>query len=277
MQDFSYYHDSLNLRKLSSYNLQIHLSKSGIGYVISDPIRNQHVAVKKITFDNQEEELLLNFQNAIREDVYLNKHYKVVNFSFISKKNTLIPADLFDRKHLKDYFNYNFNKSANEEIHFNYIEKAKAYNVYSLPSVLVNFLVNHFPEIRLFHHTTPFIKLMFSEHSEKNAYDSIKISFQDDLMNIIIVRKGELIFFNDFNYHSAEDAVFYIMSVVKKLFISIPKSDFNIQGTIFRDDKLHKYLVKYIPNIKFIYKTDKEFPFKKVPVHLFANLLNYSE
>ena len=275
MQDFSYYHDSLNLRKLSSYYLQIQVSKLGIGYVISDPIRNQHIAIKKLTFENQDEELLINFQNAIKEDVYLNKHYKAVNFSFVSEKNTLIPADFFDKKHLKEYFKFNFIVSKEEEVHFNYIEKAKAYNVYSLPSVLVNFLVNHFPEIRLYHYTTPFIKFMFKEHSTENVFDSINISFQHNLMNVIIVKKGKLLFFNDFDYHTVEDAVFYLMNVIKKLLINTRKADVSIQGTVSKGDKLHKYLVKYIPNIIFITKTDKEFPFNKVPIHLFANLLNF--
>ena len=276
MQDFSYFQDSFNLRKLSSYYLQIQLCKFGIGYVITDPIRNQHIAIKKVTFENPEEELLVNFQNAIREDVYLNKHYKAVNFLMVSEKNTLIPADFFDKKHLKDYFKFNFILTKEEEVHFNYLEKAKAYNVYSMPSVLINFLVNHFPEIKLFHYTTPFIKSVFRDNeNSKSVFDIINISFQHDLMNLIVIKRGKLVFFNDFDYHAPEDAVFYIMSVMKKIFIDIHKSDFTVQGTIVEGDKLHNYLQKYIPEVKFISKSEKGFPFMKVPVHLFANMLNY--
>ncbi|MBN2891927.1 MAG: DUF3822 family protein [Bacteroidales bacterium] len=275
MQDFSYFHESFNLRKLSSYFLQIQLCKLGVGYVITDTIRNQHIAIKHKAFENPDENILTNFQNAVKEDVYLNKHYKTVNFLFISEKNSLIPADYFDKKHLKEYFKFNFILSEQEEVHFNYIEKAKAYNIYSIPSTLINFLVNHFPEIRLYHYTTPLIKSTFNDVGANNAFDTIRISIQNQLMNIVIVKNQKLIFFNDFDFHTEEDAVFYIMSVMKKLLVNLRRADVTIQGTIEKNGKLHKYLLKYIPEIKFHTKFDKEFPFSQIPNHIFANLLDF--
>lgn len=275
MKDFSYFHDSFNLRKLSSYFLQIQLSKFGIGYVITDAIRNQYIAVKNKVFENPDESLLLNFQNAVREDVYLNKHYKAVNFFYVSEKNTLIPSDYFDKKYLKDYFKFSFVLQKNDEVHFNYLEKTKAYNVFSMPSILINFLVNHFPEIRFYHYTTPFIKAAFKDiEGSKSVFDTVRVSFQHNLMNIVVIKNHKLMFFNDFDYNSEADAVFYIMNVIKKLFINLRRVDFSVQGTIMRGDKLHGYLKNYIPNIKFVDKFSKEFPFKEVPMHVYANLLN---
>lgn len=275
MENFSYFHDSFNLRKLSSYYLQIQLSKFGVSYVISDVIRNQHIAIKNKNFENPEEDILVNFQEAVKEDVYLNKHYKTVNFFFISEKNTLIPADYFDKKHLKTYFKFNFNLSSKEEVHFNYIEKAKAYNLYSVSSTMVNFLVNHFPEIRLFHYTTPLIKSAFNEAQGTKSVDNIRVSFQNNLLNVVLIRNDKLIFFNDFDYNTEEDAIFYIMSVMKKQQVKLKISRVTIQGTVKPSGKTHKYLLKYMPNVKFLTKFDMEFPFNQLSGHTFANLLDF--
>ncbi len=276
MQNFSYFNDSFNLKKISSYYLQLQLSKHSISYIITDTIRNQHIAIKNKLFENPDEDILVNFQNAIKEDVYLNKHYKSVNFFFVSERNTLIPAEYFDKKHIKDYFKFSFVLSNQEEVHFNYIEKAKAYNLYSIPSILINFLVNHFPEIRLHHYTTPLIKATFNDtDGTQNVFDNIRASFQRNLLNIAIVKNQKLVFFNDFDFKTDEDAVFYIMSVVKKLFINNRRCDFTVQGLIEKNSKLHKYLAKYFPEVKFAEKYDKDFPFNQVPVHYYANLLNF--
>jgi hypothetical protein len=54
MQDISNFTESFNLRKLSSYYLNIQLSKYGIEYAISDVVRNQYVAVVSKAFQNPE-------------------------------------------------------------------------------------------------------------------------------------------------------------------------------------------------------------------------------
>ncbi len=276
MQDFSYFHESFSLKKISSYMLQIQLSKFGIGYVVTDAIRNQHVAIKNKPFDNIKEDIFVNFQNAVKEDVYLNKHYKSVSLLFVSEKNTLIPIQYFNKKYLKDYFKFNFVLSEKEEMHFNHLKKAKAYNIYSVPSVLVDFLVNHFPEVRLYHHTTPYIRSAFKAvDGAVGAFDYVRVCFCNDFMNISVIKNQKLIFLNNFNFCSDEDAVFYIMTVMDKLSIKLNKASFSVLGTIEKGSKLHKYLLKYISEVKFVERFDREFPFKQVPAHVYANILDF--
>lgn len=275
MQNFSYFHESFNLRKLSSYFLNIELSKYGVCYVISDSIRNQHIVIKYLEFEDIEADVIENFQNVVKDDVYLNKHYKNVNFFLENNKYTLVPADLFDKKSKVEFLKYNHVIENNEEVHFSYIEKIEAYDIYAYPSVLINFLVNHFPEIRFFHTTTTFLNTYIRDNeNSKDVYENVAINFNNNTLDILVIKNQKLLFLNDFDFNADEDAVFYIMNVLKKLKLNIAKISVTVQGKILVSDKLYQYLVKFLPQIKFKSKFKKEFPFNKVSPHLFANILS---
>lgn len=274
MQDLSYFHKSFNLSKLSSYYLTIELSKFGLSYVISDAIRNQHIALKYSNFENPDADIIENFQNLVKDDVYLNKHYKAVNFYLVNDRYTLVPADIFDKKHKKSFLKYNHILQANEEVHFSYIENAQIYNIYVYPSVLINFLVNHFPEIRFFHSTTPFVKLYINNNkNSNNSSETVAINFYPHFFDILVLKNQKILFLNDFSYNTQEDAVYYIMNVIKKLKLNINTIDANIQGAVDNNDKIFQYLNKFLPQLKFKTKFNKEFPFKEVAPNKFANIL----
>lgn len=274
MNNFSYFHDSFNLRKLSSYYLNIELSKYGISYVISDAIRSQHIAIKTIQFEDPNTDLIENFQNVVKDDVYLNKHYKTVNFFLANEKYTLVPADFFDKGKKADFLKYNHAVNRDEEIHFSYIEKAEAYDVYAYPSVLVNFLVNHFPEIKFFHSTTILLNTYIKANQNSNdVFENVAINFQSNSLDILVLKQQNILFLNDFEFNTEEDAIFYIMNVLKKLKLDLSKISVTLQGKIVVSTKIYQYLKKYLPQVEFKAKFNKEFPFKKVAPHLFANIL----
>ena len=102
MQNISLFHESFNLRKLSSYLLNIQVSEEGLFYTINDSVRKQCIAVVANEYENKAESLIDKFQIIVKSDVYLNKHYKAVNFFLVSDKLTLVPADFFDKKSFRE-------------------------------------------------------------------------------------------------------------------------------------------------------------------------------
>ncbi len=274
MQNNIYFHESFNLRKLSSYLLNIQVSKEGICYVITDVIRNQYIAIKYQEFENSDEDILVNLQKAIKEDVYLNKHYKTVNFYFVSDKYTLVPAEFFDKKYLNQYFKYNQYLLPTEEIHFTLIAKPKVYNVFAYPAELTSFLVNHFPEVRLFHSTLPFVNyfLYLNENTTKEA-ETVGVNFYKSSFDIVVIKKQELLFLNSFKFKTEEDAIYFIMSVIDKLSLEKTKIELILQGNTNKQGKVYNYLKEMILKTKFSNKFTREYPFKEIPAYYFSNLL----
>ncbi len=274
MKDFRYFDKAFNKKNLSSYRLNIQFSKYGLEYAINDTNKNKNIALRYKKFQNPDINPLENLKKVIEDDAFLNKKYKIVNFFYVSKESTLVPAEFFDRKHLKSYFKYNYILKKDEELHFNYIRETDAYNIFSISSELIRFIINQFPEIKIYHYTSNIVKSSIKRIGEYiNHYDYISVCFKEELMNIAIVKNKELVFLNNFNYQTEEDALFYIMSVVQKLLINLKKTEVLMQGNIIRDSKLHKYLLEYIPDMKFLTSTSN-FPFDDIEWHNFANILD---
>ena len=274
MQDFSFFHDSFNLRKLSSYLLNIQLTKYGLCYVMIDVLRDQHIAIQHKEFENPDEDIIVNFKNTLKDDIYLNKHYKAVNFYLVNDKYTLVPEVYFDRKHLKDYFKYNQYLAPEEEVHFTNIPEAKIYNVFAYPIELTSFLVSHFPEVRLFHATVPFIHYMLYLSQELNINSEILgINFYDSSFDVFVLKNQEPLLLNNFHFNTEEDAVYYIMNVISMLGLDKTKISMILQGNIRKQDKRFTYLKEMIINVRLSRKFKREFLFKDIPAHYFSNML----
>lgn len=274
MQNFSFFHESFNLRKLSSYLLNLQLSDIGICYVIADIIRNQYIAIKYQQFENPGLDIFENFQNAVKDDVYLNKHYKTVNFYLVNSKYTLVPTEFFDKKHLQEYFKYNQTLNSDEEIHFTNVKAANLYNVFAYPSVLTSFLVNHFPEVRLFHSTLPFTEYLLNLNENSNStMENIGVNFYNSSFDILVMKNQEILLLNNFNFDSEEDAIFYILNIISKLSLDRTSIELILQGNISKQSKIYSYLKDMLPFTKFANKFSHDYPFKEVPPHFFSNLL----
>jgi hypothetical protein len=250
------------------------LSKYDFSYVIVDAIRNQFICIKHHNFEDPEKSLLENFTQAVADDVYLNKHYKAVNFYLIHDKYTLVPAEFFDKKYAKEYFKFNHIISPDDEVHFTFSEKANLFNVFVYPTELTNFLVNHFPEIRLFHSTYPFMNYHLNNNSKGDETTTIAINIKHSSFDIMALRKENLVLLNTFEFKAREDAVYFIISIIKKLNLDFNKVQIKLQGDTSRQDKIYLYLKDYFPNISFTTKFQKEYPFKEVSSYFLADILS---
>ncbi len=274
MQNISLFHESFNLRKLSSYLLNIQVSEEGLFYTINDSVRKQCIAVVANEYENKAESLIDKFQSIVKSDVYLNKHYKAVNFFLVSDKLTLVPADFFDKKYIKDYFKFNHFLKPDEEVHFAYIEEIKAYLLYAFPSVLINFLVNHFPEIRFFHSAYPFIKNIFRIDADASEiFETVGLNFSENFFEIFIVKKQKPVLYNNFSFNTPEDALFYIAAILNKISANTKRISMFAQGDIAINDKIYLLLQKFFPQIELIDKIDFTFNFKNTKAFNFANIL----
>jgi len=115
------------------------LSRLGYSYCIVDTVRHKCVAIKNINFENvgDNDTFYKNVEDFLKNDSFLNKFYKSVDFIFQSSKSTLVPNSLFDRKRIKSYFEFNQVLDELEEIHYNKLKRTEALNI--TPN-LINYL-----------------------------------------------------------------------------------------------------------------------------------------
>ena len=279
MKEISVQHETFNPTKTSTYHLSLQMGMYGYAYTISDTIRKQFVALKKITFDTPliGDAFSVKMKEILKTDILLNKNYKSVSFLFISRKSILIPESYFDRTQLKEYLKFHFHLQEFEEIQYNYIAQAKAYDVYSIPSYLTTMLVNKFPQIEFYHHN-PFLAEVLKMNDQEQTFLALDIYVS--FVQVAYVENGQLKFSNAFEFGNENDMLYRILQVAESFSLDKKSVPVNISGHLTSEDSHYKLLEKYFANISFRghhESKDYGYPFQQVDSHLFVNLLSLEQ
>jgi hypothetical protein len=278
MKDFALFNDTFSISKTSTYHLSILLKPSGIAYTIVDTLRKKCVAIKNNTFPDLKGtyDYLNRISDFLGKDSFLAKNYKSIDFVYSSRKSTLVPMELFDKKLLKSYFTFIHPLDEFEEIHFNKLTKTEAVNIFSIPSDITTLMVNHFPELKFHHQATSFIDNSIIK-SESNGH-VIGIMVYMSNFDISVCNNGKLFLYNNLSYQNEADFVYHIVNIYQQLKISDLKTNLYLSGDIDKSDSKYKLLTKFLKNVWFSKTLDSsnvKYQFKEVPEHYLTNLLNF--
>lgn len=277
MKEFALFNDSFSITKTTTYHLSIRVSRLGYSYCIIDTVRKKCVAVKNINFDKvtDNEQFFKNVQDFLKNDSFLNKFYKSIDFIYQTPKSTLVPTELFNRKILKTYFQFNQVLDEYEEIHYNKLNKTDAVNIFSIPSEITTLMVNQFPELRFYHQASIFIDNALRQAEGKK--DMVSVMANDDFFDIVVIEAGKLFLHNNFIYQNENDFVYHIMNVYNQLKVKPGEVGLQLSGDIDPEDRRYKLLSKFIGDVRLTSIADNsecQFSFDEVPEHFFSNLLN---
>ena len=281
MKNIALFNETFNVSATATYYLSLNLASEYYSYCIIDSIRSKYTALKHENFNDKikNSSFADKVKYMLKNDVFLNKNYKRIDFAFVSVKSTLIPHTLFQKESLKDYFSFNQKLDEYEEIHFNKLNITEANNIFTIPSEVTTLMVNQFPEIKFFHQTTSLIQNTLSYvNGKKYKGIFIQIDVKPDFFDIEVVISGKLIMSNSIHYREDNDFIYYILNIVKQLNLKTEIIELSFSGDI--DDKSEKYkLAKhFFSHTRFAKVRGRiQYNFKDIPEHKFANLLNLHE
>lgn len=278
MENMSFFNETFSINNTSTYVLSLELEYKAYAYAIVDSIRNRYVAIKYVNFseDMVNKTFAEKLMFMIDEDPFLKRNYKTVNFSFVTNKTTLVPDALFDKRLIKQYFEFNHLLGNFEELHFNYLKMTGAYNVFAIPSELTTILVNRFPEIRFYHQASMFVEnSLFKAKNLKFKLPYIQLNVNSDFFDIAVIVDEKLALYNTYFYTKADDFVYYIFNTLSQLGLKTTKGYLDICGEVTIDSQYFKKAQEYFPALKFSKLiTGTEYVFIDTPEHLLYNVLN---
>ena len=278
MEQIQLFDNTFTLTKITAYSLSLEIDYNHIAYTIVDHIRHRFVALyyKKFEHPLNDKNFLNTIEQHIKNDQYLQKHYKEVNFIYPSNKFLLIPQEFFSKQDLKLYFQTGNELLEGEEIQFNFIPEVNTYLVFAISSEVTNFFVYRFPEINFYHQGIPLIR-KYAKFSQKTAVPLVGINIRKkSLMDILVMSEGKLLFYNIFKCLGEDNAIYTILRVLKDFGYN---AKVELMGDISTDDKIYKVLDKYLPNLTFAKLQDKytvEFN-EPIDIHSFVNLFYIPE
>ena len=235
--------------KISPYNLTLvvvkHLSGKVLNYFNYD-------FEKSIP----EEDLSVKLKSAIQESNIDSSNIISVKLYVNNKLSCIMPESLFDEKLGLEYLKYNSKLLKNDTSSHDIIEEIEAVNVY-LPYINVNnFIIDKYGAFDYYHYSTIFIKkiLKINNRSKKT---NLYLNFNRNSFQISIIKTQKLIYFNTFKFTSPNDALYFILYVIKQNKINTNKSEILCFGNIIENDEKHKLFSQFINNIK-IKRFEKE-------------------
>jgi hypothetical protein len=275
MKDFSFVDETIDLNRAHAYRLSIQFSLNGFSFSVLDLVRNKYVALKHTdlkdqhTFDQKGDKITA----MLDSDPLLQAAYKDCIVLVVSPKSLLMPADLFRQEDVKQYFEFNHDRNELEELHYNYIESIKAYNIFPLPNPVSNAFKKKFGKIRFFHQALPLIEYQMSNsHSEKSRS---ALSIYEDFIDIAIFNASQLFLYNSFQWTTHDDILYYLLYAYKQLNLDVLQNELYVNGNHENNTELKDLIRQYIKKIK-MQKPPSEFTysytFKKNEYKKFTNL-----
>ncbi len=280
MKNIALFNETFNISNTATYYLALQISTDFYSYCIIDSIRDRFVAIKHQNFLDEmiDKSFAEKISDMLKNDAFLNKNYKKVNFCFISSKFTLIPTALFNKERLKEYFTFNVELNPFDELHFNKLTRSDANLIFSVPSEITTLLVNRFPEIKFYHQGTSLIFNLISFATEKNIQSClIQANLQGSFFDLLVVIGGKLILYNTFTYSSESDFIYFFLNALSQLNIKPENADIFFTGDIEKKSDLYKQMTQFIGSFRLLGNLSKTgFAFSDISEHEFSTLLNLS-
>jgi hypothetical protein len=276
MHEFQYCDSSLEKNKSDSYHLSIQAGLDGFSFTVVDPYRNQYLALSHFPIEARPDLQKLTgiIKDTLSARELLNLGYNSVSCIVTGSRSTLLPGILFNKNHIRSYFEFNHEMEELDELHFNYLKHIDAYLIFPVYQEISNLLFRHFPKLKLFNQAAPFIEstLVRKEHEQQ-----VSVYFQSDFFDIIYLRGRQLILHNNFRYRDPKDIIYFILFTCDKLKLDPATVPVCLSGDVSIQSVETEIISQFFRNVSFA-RTDKQFiypaAFNKLPEHAFLNLLN---
>jgi hypothetical protein len=270
--------DSFNQNLTQHCQLSMQYSGNGFSYTILDLESSLYLVLKHYSFNglNKSEEITDYFASIIQKDEYLQLSFQSKAILFVDRFSVLIPEELFDKSELKNYLNFTFTNTDGRLYHSNSLASIGCKNIFSYPESFCKILNTKFNQLDIFHFSTSFIQYLVKS-SENNLQTSCFIYLNNNLLSIGLAQKSKLLFYNNYEYKSKNDIVYFILSSLEQYNLSAKTTEIFISSDTNQHEEIFDFLNDYLGNIKFIqactnYKYSRIFD--ELYLTQFVNLFN---
>ena len=228
--------ETFDVSQSENYHLSIQIEQFNVTFCVLNTVIKKYIVLRSYVIPKIDVLSVFDAISFVNEcksffdnDEMLRLKYKSSSALWVSPRCTLVPENLFDNDETDAFMTFNNGVVDDEHIMQNHIKAAKLYNVFSYPKSLTAFMKEYQPNIRFFHHATPFIKSIISDTASSGKV-IMAVYYYSDNMDVITVQNGKLLFYNTFQTSTVNDMVYYITLVSNVLKIDMPSTKLMLLG-----------------------------------------------
>ena len=276
--------EGFSIQETRNYGLFIQFSETAISYCILDYKRNKFLGVQQVRRNEfpSKQGVKTTFGDFLKSVLntmpWLKNPYKTVKLAYEGRKNTLIPAPLFDPDDPDQYMRFNFSLSEDERALADHILLLESYNVFSIPSLTQDTVSAAFPNTRISHLSTILMESIVINYRNRINANRVFLHLREKYFDIMLFDGRQMSYFNSFPYLNAEDVTYYLIFVLEQLGINPENIPVVLLGKADRSSNLFELLQRYIRHVEFGRRNDNfkySHIFNQIPPQSFYPLINF--
>ncbi|MER3374206.1 MAG: DUF3822 family protein [Allomuricauda sp.] len=245
--------------------LSIQVGLNGLSFCALDTISNKILAFEKVTFKTPSTPYLMlkELKAIINQKNDIGKDFSEV---VVIHKNTmfsLVPKPLFNTDELPNYLKFNAKIMATDLIAFDEIPNQEMVNVYVPYTNINNYIFDIFGEFEFKHSGTVLINTLLNQTritSEPICY--VQVSEKE--MEMMVVSEKKLIFYNQFEFKTKEDFLYYLLFSLEQLQMDPEKIQLKLFGAIEEKDPIYNLCYQYIKQVSVFIPYNPSFPLEEL-------------
>lgn len=260
------------------FRMVLQIGIDGILIAVNEKASNKFIAFERYSFQHVYRfEDVCNLLDELSQQSTLIRHsYHTVDGLLVSNLSTLVPKAVFEEDRKKTYLKFNMALEGDELILTDELKVLDAKNVFALPLCLKSKLDFLFSNIRYHHFSSILIEALLRQ----NKNQSVKKVFahvQASHFQVVVLDGKQLLFFNTFRHHSAEDFIYYLLFVCEQLHLNPEKIELQLLGEIEKNSAIHHIIQKYVRHVQFGEREDQSdysYQLQALPKHAYFNVFN---
>jgi len=224
---------------INQYSLSIRFSSDGFSLSIFDEF-NSFLSTKKISAllnSLSEEEIV----QLILQEPETQVTYSKVRLICESDLYVFVPVLVFRQENARDLLCFQHKLEKKDFVMFNKLPKWEVVNVFSIPIVLHTALSGLYPDTLIEHQVSHFL----TDYITLQGENSIQVWVGAKSMDVIVLKNGNVILINSYNYQTPEDFTYYTLSLFEQLSLDPETCKvrlFNVE----KNNQLQNHLQKYV-------------------------------
>ncbi|WP_225035768.1 DUF3822 family protein [Winogradskyella sp. SM1960] len=235
--------------------LSIQINLNGLSFCILNKTENTIEFLKTVPFDQKSTptEILNHLKAELSSNTVFSEDFNAVLVIHQNELATLVPEELYNAEHKADYLKFNSKILRNDFITEDTISANNSVNVY-VPYVNINnYIFETFGEF-VYKHASSVLINSHLQHLETVDEPIVYININKNTVEVVVTKENKLQLFNNFEYHSKEDFIYYILFVFEQLKLDTETTLVKLSGHINLGDELYVILYTYIRHVNFIEK-----------------------
>ena len=237
----SFYKKNVNFTNTESFHLSIEVSPTKLKYTLLNTENLEYLLFKSVEVGN-------NLLTAIGSEEILKQTFFSTSMCYRNFPTTIVPNELYSEINKERYLQFISDKKGT--IKTDKIHQNNATTIYRVKEDIVHLMNQIQSGVIEKNSSTIIIEQLIKQYknlTEKTAF----LFINRKNIELIILKKGELILHNYFDVNNSIDVLYYTLFGFNQLKMNPEESNLYLFGNIEKGDENYILIYDYIRNIKF--------------------------